>query len=74
MAYWKPDSPKVGQVWEDWDSRGRTSFTLTRRVKIMRQAGPDHFLVQNVTTGRRTRIHRKRFRPNSTGYRLVQTT
>lgn len=60
---------EVGQVWLDNDCRG----AMSRRVKVLavnREPGREHALVENVATGRKTRIQLKRFRPTSSGYRL----
>lgn len=59
---------KVGQVWEDWDIRNRAGHVYRRRFTIV-AVGTTHATVQGVT---RTRIHLDRFKPNSTGYRLVR--
>lgn len=52
---------RAGQVWADNDKRSRG-----RRVNV----DEHHALVQS-STGTRTRIRLDRFRPNSTGYRLL---
>lgn len=56
---------KVGQVWEDCDRRMHG-----RRVEVL-EVDATHALVKVATTGRRTRIRLDRFKPVSTGYRLV---
>ena len=58
-----PHGVKVGQVWADNDKRSRG-----RRVTVL-EVGDEKAL---VTTGfKKTWIRLTRFRPNSTGYRLV---
>lgn len=67
------DQVEVGQIWADcdWRAKGRT-------VRII-EVGSEHATVELHTNGaymhgklgRRTRIKLSRFRPNSTGYRLV---
>lgn len=61
---------QVGQVWEDTDSRMVKSKGHPRRVRVVSIGNADA-VVENVITGRRTLIALKRFRPTSTGYRLV---
>lgn len=67
---------KVGQLWQNWDKRCRND------------RDPRCFLVESIdgeratclrctkdgraTSRRRSRILLHRFRPNSTGYKLVQ--
>jgi len=58
---------RVGQVWEDNDRRQRAN---PRRGKILRVMGG--FATVKWDTGRTTEVALKRFRPNSTGYRLVE--
>ncbi len=60
----------VGQVWEDYDKRVRDSATK-RRVRIV-EVLPNGAIVENIETGKRTGILLRRFRPTSTGYRLVE--
>jgi hypothetical protein len=57
---------KVGQVWEDMDWRIKG-----RRLRVY-SVGDDYARVENVETGKRTRIKVKRLKPGSTGYRLVE--
>lgn len=64
---------RVGQVWEDMDKRG-----YGRHVKVIEVSG-NVATVEQVSArvgyddkpGRRTKIKVDRFRPTSTGYRLV---
>lgn len=55
----------VGQIWEDIDPRGRRRFRVVDLT-----AG--HAVVETLSSGRRSRIMRTRFRPTSTGYRLIE--
>jgi hypothetical protein len=80
-----PKNPevKVGQVWMDWDIRfGRDPKTV-RRVKVV-EVDPVDFasdkgfaVVLSSHNGgqtwdpRRRKILLRRFKPNSTGYKLV---
>lgn len=62
---------KVGQVWlscdaRDVDSQGHP----TRQVKVT-LAGTTHAFVVNTVTGQRSRIRLDRFKPGSTGWKLV---
>ena len=57
---------KVGQIWADNDSRG-----YSRQVKVV-VLTDEYAFVEDVRTVRRTRIRLNRFRPTSTGYRLIQ--
>ena len=60
-------SVRVGQVWEDCDKRFR------RTVKIVTLTQTHAVVVRVTPTPRttRTKIRLDRFRPTSTGYRLV---
>lgn len=67
---------RVGQVWADNDSRG-----YGRQVRVV-ELNDTHAVVElhrprgvghhGANRGRRTRIRLDRFRPTSTGYRLVE--
>lgn len=66
---------RVGQVWQDADPRAEG-----RRLRVV-EVGATHAAVElvaprepvsNARPGRRTRIRLDRFRPTSTGYRLVK--
>ena len=59
-------SVQVGQVWQDNDPR----HDVKRRVTVLEIRGA-HAIVQNTETKRKTKINLSRFRPNSTGYILV---
>ncbi|MFI7468183.1 DUF6354 family protein [Nonomuraea sp. NPDC049646] len=68
-------SVRVGQVWADNDKRSEG-----RRIRVL-EVDATHATVTPVdvrgmvdsrTQQRRTRIRLDRFRPTSTGYRLVQ--
>lgn len=59
---------KVGQVWQDWDSRFRNG-SYVRLLTVKRVEG-DYAYCDSY--GRLVRIKLSRFRPNSTGYKLVE--
>ena len=62
---------KVGQVWEDWDIRTRVSGPR-RRIKIM-EIKDGRATVQHPSgTGTKTKIRVDRFKPTTTGYKLVE--
>jgi len=61
---------RLGQIWEDCDTRGPGAGT-GRRVRVI-EVGGVSARVENVKTKRRTYIRLRRFRPSSTGYRLVE--
>jgi len=63
-----------GQVWADNDPRG-----YGRKIRVVAIDGTHatvevvaHRAVSSGTAGRQTRIRLDRFRPTSTGYRLVR--
>src|SRR5258706_10107741 len=64
---------RPGQIWESCDKRDHG-----RRVKVkevVRDGDTLYAVVQSPTGyGRKSRIRLDRFRPNSTGYRLVGTS
>lgn len=63
---------QVDQVWEDNDPRiGTSGFTGRRMVRIL-AIEHDYAKVSNVNTGRTSRIKLERFKPTTTGYRLVE--
>lgn len=61
------DAAKVGQVWQDNDSRPGHK----RLLRVLRIESGYAFVQSPTGQGRVTRIRLDRFRPNSTGYRLV---
>jgi len=68
--------PAVGQIWDDYDIRDR-GRTGARRVQIesITEATESEYRTAECTvvgTRRKVRIRCNRFKPNSTGYRLVQ--
>lgn len=64
-----PYDVQVGQVWIDNDSRG-----YGRRMEIL-EIDETHAVTKSPSgRGRTTRIRLDRFRPNSTGYRLLRAT
>ena len=69
---------RPGQIWADNDPRAHdrkvkvVEITDTHAIVVLhtpRGVGDDH-----AKPGRRTRVRLDRFRPTSTGYRLVQET
>lgn len=60
---------RVGQVWEDWDSRFRAN-QHRRLLGIIRVEGK-YAYCDGLSTGKKTRIRLDRFKPNASGYRLV---
>ncbi len=67
------------QVWADNDPRakGRTVEVLAvanglALCKVITDVDPNLYQPKKSRVGRTTRISVRRFRPNSTGYRLVQ--
>lgn len=60
-----PYGVKVGQVWEDNDSRSN------RTVTVLRIVGDYAHVI--ASTGRRSTIRLDRFKRTSTGYFLVQS-
>lgn len=62
-----PVKVKAGQVWRDNDQR-----MGPREIKVLAIEG-DRAIVQRVSgVGTKTKIRLDRFRPTTTGYRLVQ--
>jgi hypothetical protein len=59
----------IGQVWIDNDKRIRGVRKVVIRELLPNGAICDVYL-NGLPTGRRTAITARRFRPNSTGYRL----
>jgi len=63
---------KIGQVWEDWDSRYRNGDAPRRRIKVL-EIKDGRARVQSPSgLGARTWIRLDRFRPTATGYKLVE--
>lgn len=56
---------QVGQVWEDADPRSRGRYLVVEAVE------EGYVGCQVLKTGKKTRICRNRFKPSSTGYRLL---
>jgi hypothetical protein len=68
----KPDV-KVGQVWEDNDKRSKGRFIRVMRVGLrVALCGVWYDQCGRITPRRNVVIQLRRFRSNSTGYRLVQ--
>ena len=57
---------KVGQVWQDVDDRMNG-----RRIKVVRLE-VRYAICDVVGAGRQTKIRLDRFKPTSTGYRLIE--
>ena len=61
---------KVGQVWEDWDSRSRAAG-LRRKLKVLEIVDGKALVQHPSGRGNKTRIRLDRFRPTANGYKLV---
>lgn len=61
---------RPGQVWADNDRR--SSHRRLAVIEVTDLGDGPRALVENTVTGDRTRIAVRRFRPTSTGYRLVK--
>jgi hypothetical protein len=62
---------KVGQIWQDWDKRFRSGTPVYK--KILKVKG-DFAFCEGIKDGlviSKSRISLQRFRPNSTGYKLI---
>jgi hypothetical protein len=72
--YQRPIEVKAGQVWEDNDARRGASGRGPRRgtiLRVVKMGNSKDFAAVKWDTGRVTEVSLKRFRPTSTGYRLV---
>jgi hypothetical protein len=63
-----PSSVAPGQRWQNWDSRYRRTLA-PRYVTVLAVEGP--YAIVADETGAQRRIRLDRFRPSSTGYKLV---
>ena len=63
-----PHGVRPGQRWQDWDSRYRSRLA-PRFVTVLAIEGA--FALVETSRGAKTRVRLDRFRPSSTGYRLV---
>jgi len=61
---------KVGQVWEDWDSRSRAAG-LRRKLKVLEIVDGKALVQHPSGQGNKTRIRLDRFRPTANGYKLI---
>jgi hypothetical protein len=61
---------KVGQIWEDWDIRSRDALHR-RKIKVIAIVDGKAIVKSPSGYGGSTKIKLERFRPTSTGYRLV---
>lgn len=69
----KTEKVRVGQVWQDWDSRWRKSFYHPRYIEIKSISGDGQYAIcENMNTLKETKIRADRFKPTSTGYKLVK--
>lgn len=76
----KRESTKVkkGQLWQDWDCRFRNA--KPRLIRVIEIHTPNcfvngcfsHAICRNVDTAKKTKIKLRRFKPNSTGYKLIK--
>ena len=62
---------KIGQVWQDWDARYRN---MTPRFLEITNVDEKYAYTKNSPSGKVSRIMLKRFRENSTGYKLITST
>jgi len=62
-----PVQVKVGQIWQDNDPR----LTYIRRLKVLEIVGEKAIVQHTSGLGPKTKIRLNRFRPTSTGYKLV---
>ena len=60
---------KVGQIWRDNDVRYYSD--RIRDLEVL-EVSETHAKCKNTETGKISEIRLNRFRPNSTGYRLVK--
>jgi len=64
---------KKGQIWQDWDSRFRNCKPrYIQIIGIHYKWGEDYAACRNIDTDKITYIKVKRFKPNSTGYKLIK--
>jgi hypothetical protein len=67
-----PYNVKVGQIYQDWDVRFRNKEPIFKRV--IKIEG-DYAIVEGKKGNSvisKSKIRLNRFRPNSTGYRLIE--
>jgi len=62
---------KVGQIWKDNDKRGPDRYLIVCVVETEKAICLECTKNGNPVTKRKTRISLSRFRPTSTGYRLI---
>ena len=65
-----PHRPRPGQVWRDVREELDRHWPGKRDVRVL-EVDETHAHVENVKTGRKTRIRADRFRATSSGYRLI---
>jgi hypothetical protein len=64
---------KKGQIWQDWDCRFRNSKPRLIQVVAIHKhnyLGEFYVTCRNIDTDKITNIKLRRFKPNSTGYKL----
>jgi hypothetical protein len=63
---------KKGQIWQDWDTRARVGKwqRFIQVIAIKHKWGEEYATCKNTKTEKITEIKLKRFKPNSTGYKL----
>jgi hypothetical protein len=66
-----PYEVKVGQVWQDWDTRFRNGAPTYKKVLKIEGGFAYCVSTRNGIVISKSRISLQRFRPNSTGYKLV---
>jgi hypothetical protein len=63
---------RVGQIWQDWDVRFRNQTPVYKKIiKIEGEYAYCEGIKGNKIISR-SRISLRRFRPNSTGYKLIK--
>jgi hypothetical protein len=70
----KLERVRVGQIWQDWDIRWRDLvWPRPRKLKIIAITDDRKYAqCENIDTGKLTLIRVDRFKPTSTGYKLVE--
>jgi len=71
MPKWK-DNVRVGQIWRDYDSRFRNQTPVLKRILKIENGYAYCEGIRNGLVISKTKIRLDRFRPNSTGYKLLK--
>ena len=58
-----------GQIWQDNDPRYEDEYKRTLEVL---EVDGDYAICKNIQSGRTSKIKLSRFKPTSTGYRLIK--